>query len=54
MAANREAFERRRLMPRMMRDVADRDLTTTLLGTTMPAPLMLAPIGAQKHRRRRG
>lgn len=47
MAANREAFERRRLMPRMMRDVADRDLETTLLGTTMPAPLMLAPIGAQ-------
>jgi len=46
--ANREAFRRRRIVPRMLRDVAQRDLSTTLLGTTMPAPLMLAPIGVQK------
>jgi L-lactate dehydrogenase (cytochrome) len=46
--ANREAFERRRIVPRMLRDVAERDLSTTVLGTTMPAPLMLAPIGVQK------
>ena len=32
----------------MLRDVAERDLSTTLLGTAMPAPLMLAPIGVQK------
>jgi L-lactate dehydrogenase (cytochrome) len=32
----------------LARDVADRDLTTTVLGTEMPAPLMLAPIGVQR------
>jgi lactate 2-monooxygenase len=48
MRANREAFERRRIVPRMLRDVAERDLSTELLGTTMPAPLLLAPIGVQK------
>jgi lactate 2-monooxygenase len=48
MRANREAFERRRIVPRMLRDVADRDLSTSVLGTAMPAPLLLAPIGVQK------
>jgi lactate 2-monooxygenase len=48
MDANREAFERRRIVPRMLRDVAERDLSTTVLGTAMPAPLLLAPIGVQK------
>ena len=46
--ANREAFERRQIVPRMLRDVSERDLSTTILGTEMPAPLMLAPIGVQK------
>jgi L-lactate dehydrogenase (cytochrome) len=48
MDANREAFARRQIVPRMLRDVAERDLSTTVLGTAMPAPLMLAPIGVQK------
>ncbi len=48
MRANREAFERRQIVPRMLRDVATRDLSTELLGTAMPAPLALAPIGVQK------
>src|SRR6185295_8540875 len=48
MDANREAFARRRIVPRMLRDVAERDLSTSVLGTAMPAPLMLAPIGVQK------
>ncbi|HEY7950576.1 MAG TPA: alpha-hydroxy-acid oxidizing protein [Solirubrobacterales bacterium] len=48
MDANREALRRRRIVPRMLRDVAERDLSTTVLGTAMPAPLMLAPIGVQK------
>jgi lactate 2-monooxygenase len=48
MDANRDAFCQRRIVPRMLRDVAARDLSTTLLGTAMPAPLMLAPIGVQK------
>jgi L-lactate dehydrogenase (cytochrome) len=48
MDANRAAFARRRLVPRMLRDVGARDLSTNLLGTDMPAPLMLAPVGVQK------
>jgi lactate 2-monooxygenase len=48
MRANREAFARRRIVPRMLRDVSDRDIATTVLGTAMPAPLLLAPIGVQK------
>ncbi|HKB52144.1 MAG TPA: alpha-hydroxy-acid oxidizing protein [Solirubrobacterales bacterium] len=48
MRANREALDRRRIVPRMLRDVAARDLSTEVLGTAMPAPLMLAPIGVQK------
>jgi lactate 2-monooxygenase len=48
MDANREAFRRRQIVPRMLRDVDTRDLSTTLLGVAMPAPLLLAPIGVQK------
>ncbi len=44
--ANREAFARWRLVPRMLRGIpAARSHATTLLGTAMPAPLMLAPVG---------
>jgi lactate 2-monooxygenase len=45
--ANRDAFERWRIVPRMMRDIGVRDLTTEVLGTAMPAPVMLAPVGVQ-------
>jgi lactate 2-monooxygenase len=48
MRANLEAFRRWRIVPRMLRDVAARDLSTTVLGTSAPAPVMLAPIGVQK------
>ncbi len=48
MRVNRAAFEGRRIVPRMLRDVAERDLTASVLSTSMPAPLMLAPIGVQK------
>jgi len=48
MRANVEAFRRWRIVPRMLRDVAARDLSTEVLGTKMPAPLMLAPIGVQQ------
>jgi lactate 2-monooxygenase len=47
MRANREAFDRWRIVPRMLTEATDRDLTTTVLGTELPAPLLLAPIGAQ-------
>jgi isopentenyl diphosphate isomerase/L-lactate dehydrogenase-like FMN-dependent dehydrogenase len=45
--ANREAFDHWRLAPRMLRDVSERSLARTLLGTPLPAPLLLAPIGVQ-------
>jgi isopentenyl diphosphate isomerase/L-lactate dehydrogenase-like FMN-dependent dehydrogenase len=45
--ANLRAFERRQIVPRMLRDVSERDLSTTVLATAMPAPLMLAPVGVQ-------
>src|SRR5215216_2840128 len=43
--ANREAFERRRLLPRMLRGNRERDLSVTVLGTSSPAPFLLAPVG---------
>jgi isopentenyl diphosphate isomerase/L-lactate dehydrogenase-like FMN-dependent dehydrogenase len=45
--ANRSAFDRYGLVPRMLRDTTARDWSTTVLGTAMPAPLLLAPIGVQ-------
>lgn len=45
--ANREEFDRWRIVPRMLRDATSRQLSTTLLGTVSPAPLALAPIGVQ-------
>jgi lactate 2-monooxygenase len=45
MRANRTAFDRYGLVPRMLRDTTARDWSTTVLGTAMPAPLLLAPIG---------
>ena len=47
MQANLEAFEHWKIVPRMLRDVSVRDLSTSVLGTAMPAPLMLAPVGVQ-------
>lgn len=42
---NREAFERWRIVPRVLRDVSARDLSVELLDTRLPAPILLAPIG---------
>ena len=47
MRANREAFDRRRLLPRMLRDVSVRTLSRTVLGLELAAPVMMAPIGVQ-------
>lgn len=47
MRANREAFDHWRLRPRMLRDVSERSLARTVLGTELPAPVLLAPIGVQ-------
>lgn len=45
MRANRAGFERWRIVPRMLRDVSVRDTSVELFGETLPAPLLLAPIG---------
>jgi isopentenyl diphosphate isomerase/L-lactate dehydrogenase-like FMN-dependent dehydrogenase len=47
MRANLDAFKRHRIVPRMLRDVETRSLERTVLGTTMPAPLLIAPVGVQ-------
>ncbi|MFZ0090426.1 MAG: alpha-hydroxy-acid oxidizing protein [Solirubrobacteraceae bacterium] len=47
MRANEAAFRRWRIVPRMLRGVGERDLSCTVLGTPMPAPVGLAPIGMQ-------
>jgi isopentenyl diphosphate isomerase/L-lactate dehydrogenase-like FMN-dependent dehydrogenase len=45
--ANREAFDDWRIVPRMLTDATTRHLGTTVLGTDMPAPVLLAPVGVQ-------
>ena len=48
MRANREAFDRWRIVPRMLRGVGTRDLSTTILDTALPAPLLVGPVGVQQ------
>ncbi|MGH3080952.1 MAG: alpha-hydroxy-acid oxidizing protein [Gaiellaceae bacterium] len=45
MRANLEAFDRRRLRPRMLTGNTERDISVEVLGTRSPAPFFLAPIG---------
>ncbi|GAA0458791.1 hypothetical protein Aca07nite_65310 [Actinoplanes capillaceus] len=45
--ANRAAYTRRRLLPRMLRGADRRDLSVTLLGQRLPVPVLLAPVAAQ-------
>ncbi|HET9111180.1 MAG TPA: lactate 2-monooxygenase [Ktedonobacterales bacterium] len=45
MRANREAFERWRIVPRMLRDISSRDLHVDVLGQRFATPVMLAPVG---------
>ncbi|MDQ1411850.1 MAG: lactate 2-monooxygenase, partial [Acidimicrobiaceae bacterium] len=37
--ANRAAFERWQIVPRLLRGVAQRDLSTEVCGTALPAPI---------------
>jgi isopentenyl diphosphate isomerase/L-lactate dehydrogenase-like FMN-dependent dehydrogenase len=48
MRANREAFDRRQIVPRMLRDVSQRDISVELLGRRIPAPVLFAPVGASE------
>jgi lactate 2-monooxygenase len=43
--ANREAFERNRLRPKMLTGNAERDISIDVLGTRSPVPFLLAPVG---------
>lgn len=45
MAANRAAFGRWQVWPRVLRDVAQRDLSIELLGRRRATPFVLSPIG---------
>ncbi len=45
LAANVDAFAARTFVPRVLRDVGTIDTSTTLLGRTLPYPLVLAPTG---------
>jgi lactate 2-monooxygenase len=45
MRANREGFDRLRIVPRMLRDVSERDTSVELLGQRFPSPFLIAPIG---------
>ncbi len=45
MRENRAAFERWRIVPRMLHDVSSRDTSVDILGTRLPSPFVLCPIG---------
>jgi isopentenyl diphosphate isomerase/L-lactate dehydrogenase-like FMN-dependent dehydrogenase len=45
--ANLEAFDGWRIVPRMLRDATARTTGTTVLGTDMVAPVLVAPVGVQ-------
>ncbi len=47
MRANLEAFTRWRIVPRMLCNVSQRDLSVELLGLRLPAPVLLGPVGVQ-------
>jgi isopentenyl diphosphate isomerase/L-lactate dehydrogenase-like FMN-dependent dehydrogenase len=48
MRANREAFERWRIVPRMLHDVSSRDTSVELFGRRLPSPLLLSPVGVME------
>src|SRR4051812_44751932 len=43
---SRAAFDRLALLPRVLRGVGDRDLSTTFLGHRLTLPVVLAPVGS--------
>ena len=45
--ANARALSAWRIVPRMFIERAERDLSTTVLGVEMPAPVILGPVGRQ-------
>jgi lactate 2-monooxygenase len=47
MRDNLAAFDRRRIVPRMLRDVCERDTSIELFGRKIPSPVLLGPVGVQ-------
>jgi isopentenyl diphosphate isomerase/L-lactate dehydrogenase-like FMN-dependent dehydrogenase len=47
MQANLDAFFRWQIVPRMLRDVSQRDLSVEVLGARLSAPTLLGPVGVQ-------
>ncbi len=45
---NREAFRRVRLLPRVLRGVGERSTATTVLGTPVATPILVAPMAFQR------
>ena len=43
--SNRDAFEKYKIMPRMLRNVSERDTSIELFGQQLPSPFLLAPVG---------
>ncbi|KAF2722205.1 oxidoreductase [Polychaeton citri CBS 116435] len=48
MEANRLAFRQWKLVPRMLRGAAQRDLSVELFGEKQPNPIIVAPVGVQE------
>ncbi|KDQ51357.1 hypothetical protein JAAARDRAFT_73654 [Jaapia argillacea MUCL 33604] len=44
---NIRAFERWKIVPRMLVDTTDRNLETTIFGVKLPSPVFVGPMGAQ-------
>ena len=54
MRANRDAFDRLRIVPRVLHDVSTRDTSVELFGRRLPGPFLLAPIGVLEMAHREG
>jgi lactate 2-monooxygenase len=42
---NTQSFEKHKIVPRMLRNVSERDTSMELFGQKFPSPILLAPIG---------
>jgi lactate 2-monooxygenase len=51
---NRAAFARWGIVPRMLRDVSERDMSVELLGRRLPTPFVLSPVGVLDLAHREG
>ena len=47
-SANQSAYQEIRLLPRVLEDVAERDMSVQVLGRRVSSPIMIAPTGLQR------